>query len=59
MPKSKSSTSKTGYASPVTPPATSTYKDRNLAGMTPAKATDLIPTPAAPIPLHKRMAGGG
>jgi len=59
MRKSKSSAGKSGYCAPVTPPAPTTYQDRNLAGMAPAKADSLIPTPAAPISLHKRMAGGG
>lgn len=34
------------------------YKDRNLAGMSPEKAQESCqPTPAEPVQLQKRMAG--
>ena len=34
------------------------YKDRNLAGMSPEKAQEALkPTEAEPVNMHKRMAG--
>lgn len=55
----KSSKSNSGYCMPGQPKAPTAYKDRAITSMKPAKAELLIPTPAAPISLHKRMAGGG
>lgn len=38
--------------------ASESYKDRNLAGMTPEKAQESFkPTDAEPVSLHKKMAG--
>ena len=38
--------------------ASESYKDRDLAGMSPEAAQTLLqPTDAEPVPLHKKMAG--
>lgn len=43
---------------PAKSEANETFKDRDLARMTPEAAQEALkPTDAEPVPLHKRMAG--
>jgi hypothetical protein len=53
-----SKTSKAKQREAKTPAAPTGYQDRNLAAVNPLKE-QFEPTPASPIPQHKRMAGGG